>query len=137
DGPRVLVRPDAGGGASPPARASSPHIERPVDNPRARMEQLLQLTAERGASDLHLRVGEQPILRADGELVRQEGAVLEAAALEAMLVSIMPSLEQSAFQETGDADWAYEIGGVRFRCNAARERRGPLGVFRVIPSRIL
>src|SRR5690606_37765898 len=104
---------------------------------RARMEQLLQLTAERGASDLHLRVGEQPILRADGELVRQEGAVLEAAALEAMLVSIVPSLEQSAFQETGVADWAYEIGGVRFRCNAARERRGPLGVFRVIPSRIL
>ncbi|MBL8979613.1 MAG: type IV pilus twitching motility protein PilT [Gemmatimonadetes bacterium] len=101
------------------------------------MEQLLQLTAERGASDLHLRVGEQPILRADGELVRQEGAVLEAGALEAMLVSIMPPPDQSSFQETGDADWAYEIGGVRFRCNAARERRGPLGVFRVIPSRIL
>ena len=137
DGPRVLVRPDGGGGAAPPARTSSPRIERPVDNARAQMEQLLQLTADRGASDLHLRVGEQPILRADGELVRQAGAVLDATALEAMLVSIMPPPDQSTFLETGDADWAYEIGGVRFRCNAARERRGPLGVFRVIPSRIL
>ncbi len=137
DGPRVLVRPDAGADAAPPARTTAPRLERPADNARAQMEQLLQLTAERGASDLHLRVGEQPILRADGELVRQEGAVLEAGALEAMLVSIMPPPDQSSFQETGDADWAYEIGGVRFRCNAARERRGPLGVFRVIPSRIL
>ncbi|MDX2121162.1 MAG: PilT/PilU family type 4a pilus ATPase [Gemmatimonadota bacterium] len=138
DGPRVLVRPSTGGsGAAPPARTTAPRIERPVDNARAQMEQLLQLTADRGASDLHLRVGEQPILRADGELIRQAGAVLEAATLEAMLVSIMPPPDQSTFQDTGDADWAYELGGVRFRCNAARERRGPLGVFRVIPSRIL
>ena len=146
DGPRVLVRPVAAGAApapgttvaaGAPAAAPAPRATGPFDNARAQLEQLLKLTVEQGASDLHLRVGEQPILRRDGELVRQEGAVLEADALEAMLVSIMPPRDQAQYAETGDADWAYEVPGTRFRCNAARERRGPFGVFRVIPSRIL
>jgi twitching motility protein PilT len=102
------------------------------------MDQLLRLTAETGASDLHLRTGEQPILRRDGELLRQEGQVLDAEALDQMLISIMPTPDQSTFRETGDVDWAYEISGLaRFRCNAAQERRGPMGVFRVISSKIL
>ncbi|MFN8648156.1 MAG: type IV pilus twitching motility protein PilT [Gemmatimonadales bacterium] len=144
DGPRVLVRPEAG---APPSAAAAPAPAAPppvaatvtsqVENGRARVEQLLRLTVELGASDLHLRVGEQPILRRDGELVRQEGAALEAELLDAMLVSLMPTRDQSQFRETGDADWAFEIPGTRFRCNAAQERRGPMGVFRVIPSKIL
>ncbi len=144
DGPRVLVRPEAG---APPSAAAAPApaalppvaatVTSQVENGRARVEQLLRLTVELGASDLHLRVGEQPILRRDGELVRQEGAALEAELLDAMLVSLMPTRDQSQFRETGDADWAFEIPGTRFRCNAAQERRGPMGVFRVIPSKIL
>ncbi len=105
---------------------------------RAEMEQLLRLTSERGASDLHLRTGEQPILRVDGELVRLEGAVLEADHLLAMITSLMRPADFSVFKETGDVDWAWDVTGVaRFRCNAAQERRGPMAVFRVIPSRIL
>jgi twitching motility protein PilT len=105
---------------------------------RAELEQLLRLTSERGASDLHLRTGEQPILRLDGELVRLEGAVLEADHLLAMITSLMRPADISLFKETGDVDWAWEVTGVaRFRCNAAQERRGPMAVFRVIPSRIL
>ncbi len=141
DGPRVLVRPVAAEAAPAPGTAApaapAPRVTAQLDNARAQLEQLLRQTVEQGASDLHLRVGEQPILRRDGELVRQEGAVLEAEALEAMLVSIMPPRDQTQYAETGDADWAWEVPGTRFRCNAARERRGPFGVFRVIPSRIL
>ncbi len=140
DGPRVLVRPDvatAPAAAMPPAPPVAPAMTAQVENSRARMEQLLRLTVELGASDLHLRVGEQPILRRDGELVRQEGAALEAELLDAMLVSLMPPRDQTQFRETGDADWAFELPGTRFRCNAAQERRGPMGVFRVIPGTIL
>jgi len=158
DGHHVLVRPaGASAPAPPPAPAPAPAARRPsgpVAPPpealvgrvsaadhaaaRAQLEQLLRQTVERGASDLHLRTGEQAILRHDGELVRIEGPVLDAGAVDAMLSSIMPVREHATFRETGDADWAYEIGGVaRFRCNAAQERRGPMGVFRVIPSRIL
>jgi twitching motility protein PilT len=148
DGTRVVIRPDGGAPAAPaPAPATSPppqaapvvaRATREAGGARALLEALLRKTVEIKGSDLHLRTGEQPIIRRDGELVRQEGQVLEAELVDNMLVSIMPTPDQSTFRETGDADWAHEVAGVaRFRCNAAQERRGPMGVFRVIPSTIL
>jgi twitching motility protein PilT len=130
---------------APPAAAPAPRPNRAsiiTSSPeeaaaRQQLERLLRLTVELGASDLHLRTAEQIILRKDGELVRQEGAPLEAGQLDAMLSSIMTPREQTEYRETGDADWAWEVTGVaRFRCNAALERRGPMAVFRVIPSHI-
>jgi twitching motility protein PilT len=109
-----------------------------ASGPRTTLDQLLRLTVERGASDLHLRTGEHPVLRHDGALSRQEGEVLDGETIDAMLTGIMPPRDLAQFRESGDADWAYDIPGVaRFRCNAAQERRGPMGVFRVIPSKIL
>jgi len=138
DGPHVLIRPDgmpAGEAAAPPAPRAVPGAGASA---RAELDRLLRLTAESGASDLHLRTGERAILRRDGELLRQDGPELDAETVDAMLISIMPPGDQSTFRDSGDADWAYEIAGVaRFRANAAQERRGPMGVFRVIPSRIL
>jgi twitching motility protein PilT len=151
DGPRAVVRPELVGPAAPAAPAPSAAISpaprpappatvagRDLSGARAMVEGLLRITVEVGASDLHLRTGEQPILRRDGELIRQEGQVLDGETIEAMLVSIMSPPDQTAFHDTGDTDWAHEVPGVaRFRCNAAQERRGPMGVFRVIPSEIL
>ncbi|HSE44817.1 MAG TPA: type IV pilus twitching motility protein PilT [Gemmatimonadales bacterium] len=109
----------------------------PVAEPRIRMEGLLRRTVETGSSDLHLRTGEPPIFRRDGELERHEGPELRAEEVEAMLTSIMATRELDDFREGGDADWAYELANTaRFRANAAVERRGPMGVFRVIPSQI-
>jgi twitching motility protein PilT len=130
--------PDAAAPKSPGRRTAMFTAAADGGAARAELEQLLRLTAERGASDLHLRTGEQPILRMDGELVRLEGAVLEADQLLAMITSLMRPADFAVFKETGDVDWAWEVAGVaRFRCNAAQERRGPMAVFRVIPSRIL
>jgi twitching motility protein PilT len=54
-----------------------------------------------------------------------------------MLLSIMTSKEVTEFRETNDTDWAHEIEGVaRFRANGARDRRGPMAVFRTIPSKV-
>jgi twitching motility protein PilT len=104
---------------------------------RREIERLLRLLVERGASDLHLRCGEPPILRRDGELVRHAGAGLTAAQLEPMLAGIMPPRVRAEWRETLDADWAWEIEGVaRFRCNAGRDRHGPMAVIRVIPTEI-
>lgn len=150
DGTRVVVRPE--GAAQPDAapavatsapapRAAEPDVPRAqvdLSGARAFIESLLRKTVEIRGSDLHLRTGEQPIIRKDGELVRQEGQVLDAESVDNMLVSIMSTPDQTLFRETGDADWAYEVPEVaRFRCNAAQERRGPMGVMRVIPSKIL
>src|SRR4029453_18752368 len=109
----------------------------PAAETKLRMEALLRRTVETGASDLHLRTGEPPIFRRDGELERHEGPELRAEEVEAMLTSIMAARELDEFREGGDADWAYELPNTaRFRANAAVERRGPMGVFRVIPSQI-
>jgi twitching motility protein PilT len=105
---------------------------------RAYINQLLTTMVEKGASDLHLRVTEPPILRHHGEMVRQEGTPLTDDQLFAMIRSIMPERNRREFQELNDTDYAYELEGVaRFRCNAARDRNGPIGVFRQIPATVV
>jgi twitching motility protein PilT len=77
------------------------------------------------------------MLRNHGELARQSLPTLSADGLDTMLVSIMTAKEIGEFREGGDTDWAYEIDGLaRFRCNAGRDRFGPMAVFRVIPNLI-
>ncbi len=132
---RAVLRPGpAPAGGQEPAPAGP----RPAaGSARLEMERLLGLTFEQGASDLHLRTGEPAILRKDGDLLRVEGPVLDAGAVESLLASIMTERERAEFKEQGDVDWAYEVPGMaRFRCNAGLERRGPMGVLRVIPSQI-
>jgi twitching motility protein PilT len=104
---------------------------------RLEMDRLLRLLLDSKGSDLHLRVGHPPILRKDGQLVREAGPGLEESKVHAMLLSTMGFRDAAIFAETSDVDYAYELEGVaRFRCNAAMDRGGPFGVFRIIPSRI-
>ena len=104
---------------------------------RAEMDRLLTLLVNSGGSDLHLRIGQPPILRKDGQLVREDSATMEEPQLRAMLMAIMAPRDAATFRETGDVDYAYALEGMaRFRCNAGVDRRGPIGVFRIIPTRI-
>jgi twitching motility protein PilT len=119
--------------AAPAARQVQPDMAAV----RAEIEVLFRLLVESGASDLHLRTGEPPMLRNNGELARQAFPPLTGERLELMLVSIMAQKELGEFREGGDTDWAYEIADVaRFRCNAGRDRFGPMAVFRVIPNKV-
>ena len=121
-----------GGHAAPPARQAAE-----LAAARAKLDELFRLLVASGASDLHLRTSEPPMLRHHGELARQSLPALTADQLDTMLVSIMTAKEIGEFREGGDTDWAYEIDGLaRFRCNAGRDRFGPMAVFRVIPNQI-
>ena len=123
-------------GAPPPA-ATPARSTQDLSEHRAAMDVLFRILVQSGASDLHLRTGEPPMLRLHGELSRQEPPPLSAERLEAMLLSIMTGKEVGEFRDGGDTDWAYEIEGLaRFRCNAGRDRFGAMGVFRVIPNQI-
>jgi twitching motility protein PilT len=109
-----------------------------IEQARAFLDQLLKSMVEKGASDLHLRVTEPPILRHHGEMERQEGPPLADEQLFAMMRSVMPQRNRLEYQETNDTDYAYELAGVaRFRCNAARDRNGPVAVFRQIPATVV
>ncbi len=123
--------------STPASPSASSQISQSSAELRSAMDTLFRLLVQSGASDLHLRTGEPPMLRLHGELARQDHPSLSAERLESMLLSIMTPKEIGEFREGGDTDWAYEIEGVaRFRCNAGRDRFGAMGVFRVIPNQI-
>ncbi len=103
------------------------------------MDQLFHTLVECGGSDLHLSSECKPMVRIDGELqVLNDRPMLDRPAAEKILLSIAPERNSQEFEERGDTDFAYEIEGLcRFRCNLFMDRKGPGGVFRVIPSDIL
>jgi twitching motility protein PilT len=129
-----------------PAAPRAPRLSRmaaAVDSPelaaaRATLEGLLRYTTEAGGSDLHLRTGEPPLVRKDGELIRLDRPPLAAREIELMMESTMLQKDLDEFRVTGDSDWAFDIPEVaRFRCNTALERKGPMAVFRVIMGTII
>ena len=106
----------------------------------ANIDALFRQMCEAGASDLHLSVGAPPIVRKDGRMAPLDPAapMLGVDDVEALLAPIMPDANRAEFSARHDTDFAYEIPGLaRFRANAFFDRRGPGGVFRVIPSDIL
>ncbi len=125
--------------AEPAALAAAASGPSPAElaEARAEIERLLRVMVDAGASDLHLRCGEPPILRRDGDLVRSDSDPLGGDQLARMLVSVMSPQAAMSWRETSDADWAWEIDGVaRFRANAGRDRKGPTAVFRLIPATV-
>ncbi len=101
---------------------------------------VLRHAVENGASDVHLKVGQPPVLRHDGELeVSDEFPPLGDADLEAVLdqVTIATPRRRQHFDETGELDIAYSEPGLpRFRLNGFRQRGAISFAFRLIPDTI-
>jgi twitching motility protein PilT len=110
-----------------------------IEESRAELDALMRIMIEKGASDLHLRVGEPALLRHSGEMVRIDGQpVLTDRMLSDMLRAIMPQRNRIEYKANNDTDFAYEITGLaRFRANAARDRNGAVAVFRQIPAKVV
>ncbi|MGH2653043.1 MAG: type IV pilus twitching motility protein PilT [Actinomycetota bacterium] len=97
------------------------------------VDALLRSLAERGGSDLHLKVGSPPLLRVDGVLHRAEGSPLDASETEAMARAIMPPDRWEDFQTRAERDFAYGLPGVaRFRVNVFRQRGSVSMVLRLV-----
>lgn len=99
---------------------------------------LLRIAIEREASDLHLKVGNHPIIRVHGELIPLvELKRLVPEDTIAMAYSIMNNQQKEKFKKQMEIDMAYSVPGLgRFRCNIFYQR-GAIGiVLRIIPSKI-
>ena len=103
------------------------------------MERLFKILVQMGGSDLHMSTGEHPIIRKDGVLSKlKDFDVITPEYAETLLLEIAPEKNRKQYKERHDTDFAYEIKGLaRFRCNLFMDRKGPGGVFRVIPAEIL
>jgi twitching motility protein PilT len=101
---------------------------------------VLAHAVELGASDIHLKVGQPPVLRRDGELgLLPDHGPLYDSDLEATLalVADLAPAKLSVFHETGELDIAYATEGLpRFRVNGFRQRGSISFAFRVIPSNV-
>jgi len=125
-------------GAAPPAGLPADFAPGQYQAAERTLGDLLRALVQSKSSDLHLRVGEPPLFRTHGEMTRQAGPPLSTDQLQLMLLAIMPERNRTEWKDTGDSDFAYEIAGLaRFRVNAARDRKGPLAVFRVIPAQVV
>jgi len=104
----------------------------------AKIDVLLKLMHDQGASDLHLVADSQPIFRIHGEIERVEYESLQNDELKEMLYEVAPKNKIEVFEETGDVDFAYEIPNLaRYRANFFQQKRGMGAVFREIPDEIL
>ena len=76
-------------------------------------------------SDLHLKVGQPPIVRVDGTLKPLNRGPIEAEEMVRLLFPMMEPRHRKIFDETGGADFAYvvEVDGVdwRFRVNMLQQ----------------
>ncbi len=87
------------------------------------IDDLLRHTVERGASDLHLKVGNVPFLRIDGELQPTSHDALTPPDTVAFGNTVMSEHKRREFEAHNEADIGYTLQGVgRFRINVFRQR---------------
>jgi len=102
-----------------------------------KISELLTLTRDLVASDLHITVGVPPIVRVNGFLTKLDYPELTENDAYDMLYSILNNEQKKRFEELKEIDFSIEIVNVaRFRVNIFQHRRGIGGAFRLIPERI-
>jgi twitching motility protein PilT len=113
-------------------------VESPPDQALAAIHQLLAVTVEKTASDLHLTTGFAPCLRLDGDIIQLDGyGDLGDERLREMLFAIAPPANREQWLAVKDTDFAYETESARFRVNLFADRNGIGAVLRQIPNQVM
>lgn len=103
----------------------------------ATIQEILLIAKEAGASDIHITIGLPPMMRLHGELIAMNFPRLMPDDTKAIVYSMMTEKQRTAFEETGDYDFAYAIGAIgRYRVNAFRQRNAIACVMRAINTKI-
>ena len=98
---------------------------------------LLALAVDRGASDVHLSAGLQPLARIDGDIEPLVADPVQVGELRAWIADMASDQDRQDFAERHEADFSLAVPSVgRFRVNVFESRRGPGAVFRSVPERI-
>jgi twitching motility protein PilT len=99
---------------------------------------ILKSAVEQGASDVHLKLGQPPVIRHDGDLEQMDAPPLKEGDLEDGPRRGHADLAETrdTFEDTGDLDIAYSNPTLpRFRVNGFRQRGATSFAFRVIRAR--
>lgn len=102
------------------------------------IDKLLHTVINRGASDLHITVGQPPVVRVHGRLKKLETKVLEPDDTTALMKSITPERCQQELQEVGGTDFGFAFGDMaRFRVSVFKQRGNTAMVLRQIPNELM
>jgi len=103
------------------------------------IDDLLRITIENEASDLHIKSGNPPGIRTVGELFPIEDMpALTPDDTERLITSIMEDRHKRDFAERKELDFAYNFSDLyRFRVNVFMQRQAMSAVLRMIPVNIL
>jgi twitching motility protein PilT len=116
-----------------PGVVHKPHAVR-LSSPSSEIDAFFATMIEAVASDLHVVADRPMLLRVAGDLTPR-GAPIPPAAVEEMLLPLVPQRLRATLAEQGSADFAiHREGAGRFRVNVARQRTGLKACFRRIPD---
>lgn len=88
-----------------------------------KVEKLFKIMVRQGASDLHVKVGQPPMLRIGGLLRALKSDPLTDAQIQKLFDEILRPEQAEILKERGSFDFAYEFeGGWRVRINVFRQR---------------
>ncbi len=127
--------------SQPAAEAGEPAATAPAPPERktaGSVDDLLEQVVVRGASDLHVTVGSEPVVRVNGRLERlDEFARLSPEDTQRMLYRILSTEQQKHFEIKRQIDISYSIPGLaRFRVNVYFQRESLGAAFRLIPAEL-
>lgn len=98
---------------------------------------LAELAAREGGSDLHLVVGQPPVFRVNGELIRRDGPALDGAQVEALLTPYLRETQKAdLLAGVQDAKLTLRHDGATFGCQVFRERGQFGAAIRLLPSKV-
>jgi twitching motility protein PilT len=117
------------------------------------IDELLRYAAKYGASDLHLTVGNPPIIRVNGRLKKIPGPALTQDDARALVFSILTDEQRAAVDRKREVDLSYTWGTaaaggaavsleyitperIRARVNVFLDLTGMGAAFRIIPAKI-
>lgn len=101
------------------------------------LDEILRMSVEKKASDIHFTAGCPPYYRIDGVLTPFKGDKLLPTDLEALLLPILDNRHRNELETNGQTDLAYAISGVgRFRVNVYKQRGTLASAMRCLPFSI-
>ncbi len=102
------------------------------------IQQLLDLTITKKASDLHLSVGSPPSLRINGDLLPILGEEpVTPEQIESLVIPLLAPAQKKIYEDSMELDFSFTFAGKgRFRANLYRQKGTPAAALRLIPYTI-
>lgn len=100
--------------------------ERPAPEPKKEPEvnKLFRMVMKHEASDLHLKVGQPPMMRLKGDIRRMEMRPLTQEDMERLMYPVLQPKHRKILDDEGGVDFSYVIGNdeCRFRVSLFKQR---------------